>query len=33
MTQIIYGKNVVLQAVKEDTKIHELWLMKGLKDQ
>ncbi len=33
MTQIIYGKNVVMQALKEDTKVYEILLMKGLKDQ
>lgn len=33
MTQIVYGKNVVLQLLKDQTKIHEILLMKGLKDQ
>lgn len=33
MTQIVYGKNVVLQLLKEDTKVYELLLMKGIKDQ
>lgn len=33
MTQIIYGKNVVMQALKEDTKVYEILLMKGWKDQ
>lgn len=33
MTQIVYGKNVVLQLLKDQTKVHEILLMKGLKDQ
>ncbi len=33
MTQIVYGKNVVAGLLKEETAIHELFFLKGLRDQ
>lgn len=33
MTQYVYGKNVVHQLLADGTRIHEIWLLQGQKDQ